>query len=298
VRSPLAVDVTNTIKMDTPPDFKTFLPEPRIEVLPLARSASGSHTPGWCTYTYEHDQAPELEVLCGGVNGKTPRAGAIWRQGHLLHFGFEPSPERLTDPGKALLVNAICYIARFTEDRPVVRTPCVFTDGIRVFGRGTFDRWLASKTHDPQYLEFVLSPPLLRQLKGKGREELGAWYPKARGYLHADAEGKLAVDAEAEAFATPPEALAFFDRALAALGEPARALLARRLLNRYAPGQLEAEASAEMWREWLRKNRPYLFFSDTGGYRWHIDPLAKRRGIPSERLRGPARATLPALQGG
>ena len=94
----------------------------------------------------------------------------------------------------------------------------------------------------------------------------------------------------------PPEEA--FDRALAALGEPARAPLARRLLNRYAPGQLEAEASAEMWREWLRKNRPYLFFSDAGGYRWYLDPLAKRRGIPSERLRGPARATLPALQGG
>ncbi len=34
------------------------------------------------------------------------------------------------------------------------------------------------------------------------------------------------------------------------------------------------------------------FFSECGTYRWYIDPLAKRRGIPSDQLRGPARASL------
>ena len=33
-----------------------------------------------------------------------------WRQGNLLHFGFEQSPAELNQNGRALLVNAIVYI--------------------------------------------------------------------------------------------------------------------------------------------------------------------------------------------
>jgi hypothetical protein len=32
------------------------------------------------------------------------------------------------------------------------------------------------------------------------------------------------------------------------------------------------------------------FLSDSGGYRWYIDPLAKKRGVKSSELRGPLRA--------
>jgi hypothetical protein len=38
----------------------------------------------------------------------------------------------MNDTGRAMLINAICYIARFTEDRPIVHTPCVFVQGKRI----------------------------------------------------------------------------------------------------------------------------------------------------------------------
>jgi hypothetical protein len=41
----------------------------------------------------------------------------------------------------------------------------------------------------------------------------------------------------------------------------------------------------------LAGNKDYLIFSDQGDYRWYIDLLAKKRGIPSSELRGPARAS-------
>ena len=41
----------------------------------------------------------------------------------------------------------------------------------------------------------------------------------------------------------------------------------------------------------MKENRPYLFFSDQGDYRWYVDTLARKRGIPSQDLRGPARAS-------
>src|SRR5262249_36048859 len=136
---------------------------------------------GWCTYTYEHEQAPELEVLSGGVNSKTPRAGAVWRQGHLLHFGFDLAPSEMNEIGQRLLVNAVAYISRFTEDRPVVQTPCVFTQGRRIFDRGAVARALDG----PRRLEWYLSKDTYEKLKGKSGEQMVKWFEGARNYLHA-----------------------------------------------------------------------------------------------------------------
>ena len=40
------------------------------------------------------------------------------------------------------------------------------------------------------------------------------------------------------------------------------------------------ESSQQLWRAWLEPNRDYLFFTDTGGFIWQLDPLAKKRSIP------------------
>ena len=50
------------------------------------------------------------------------------------------------------------------------------------------------------------------------------------------------------------------------------------------------DAAAEAWSAWIGAHRDVLFFSESGGYRWYVDPLAKRRGVPTAKLRGPARA--------
>ena len=233
-------------------------------------------------------------MLSGGVNSKTPRAGAVWRQGHLLHFGFDLAPSEMNEIGQCLLVNAAAYISRFTEDRPIVQTPCVFTQGRRIFDRGAVARALDDKEDDPRRLEWYLSKDTYEKLKGKSREQMVKWFEGARDYLHAGAGEGLSVDTEARSFGVPPASPDFFPRAIAALAERDRAALARKLLGRYAPDGPGPHAMAQKWKAWEEENRPYLFFSDTGGYRWYVDPLAKRRRVPTVQLRGPARATRPA----
>ena len=71
-------------------------------------------------------EAPEIEVFCGGINSKTATAAALWRQGNLLHYGFDLSPDEMNEWGKAMLGSAIRYIARFTDDRPIMETPSPF----------------------------------------------------------------------------------------------------------------------------------------------------------------------------
>lgn len=295
-RSPCPIDVTKTTAVPVPDAWKDALRGPTVQVLPLVPDTRREHKPGWCTYTYEHEQAPELEVLCGGINHKTPRAGAVWRQGNLLHFGFDLSPAEMNDVGRALLVNAIAYIARFTEDRPLVRTPCVFVQGTRLFDRGVVGRRLAGSEEDLKALEYYLARDTWAGLKGKDRDQLKAWYEGARDYLRAAPDGKLAVDPEAREFGVPPAGADFLEKAVAALDAPDRAPQAARLLERYVPLGPAAGGTAGQWRAWLAENKPYLFFSDTGGYHWYLDPLAKKRKAAPAELRGPARATLPALE--
>lgn len=292
-QKPLPIDIKKTTTIDTPDAFKSEINGAKIEVLPLARDAKAKLSPGWCTYTYEHSGAPELEVICGGVNSKTPRAGAVWRQGHLLHFGFDLAPADMNDTGRALLVNAIAYVAQFTDDRPILRTPCLFVQRKRIFDRDYLARRLREPKPDHSALPYLFAKAdFENHLKDKSVADVAAWYRKERDYLHADADGKLTVDADARAFGVPPADPEFLGTASAALDGP-READARRLLARYVPDGAGETASAAEWSAWVEKNRPYLFFSDTGGYRWYIDTLARSRGIPTADLRGPARAGPP-----
>jgi hypothetical protein len=50
-------------------------------------------------------------------------------------------------------------------------------------------------------------------------------------------------------------------------------------------------ADAAAWKKWWSEHRDYVFFTERGGYRWHVDPVAKKRGVPSASLRGEARAS-------
>jgi hypothetical protein len=297
-RSPVAIDLKRLFAIETPEDFREEISTAKIEVLPLARDQADSKQPGWCTYVYEFNEAPELEVLSGGVNHKTPKAGAVWRQGNLLHFGFSPSPKQMSDAGQAMLVDSICYIARFTEDRPIVHTPCVFVQGKRFVDRNVLKRIIDNPKRELNTMHYYLDKKTAEELADKDRPSVAAWFSRVRDYLHADDEGKLVVDAEAQQFGVSPAGVSFLEKAIKALAEPEQAKLACRLLSHYAPDGPGVDATAEQWQAWVRDNGPYMFFSDAGGFRWYIDLLAKRRGVPTEKLRGEARATLPVIAAG
>ncbi len=300
--TPNSVDLQASKNIGTPAAFQRSIDDPQISVLPLVDDTSREYSNGWCTYTYKHVQAPELEVICGGVNAKTPEAAAIWRQGHLLHFGFEQSPGEMNENGRALLTNSICYIARFVDDRPIVRTPSVFyANNVRVPSRGMLDRAFERTGGElDNRLDYYLNERTRASHREMSRDELVDWYRANRGFLHADERGKLIVDPLAREFGVAPDADEFIPSAIArwrAGGESADA--ARKLLDRYvadAPGATKT-TTPDDWQRWWQENRDYLFFTDTGGYCWHIDGLAKRRSVPTESLRGVARASLPPIAG-
>jgi len=277
------------IDRPTPKAFRPTETNATVAMLPIVRDTAKQWRAGWCTYPDGFDENPDVEVFCGGENEKMARAAACWRQGNLLHFGFEQSPAEMNETGQRLLLNCIAYISQFTEDRPIAVTPSVFAGPVAM-PRAYADRRLGEKG-EVSDVTWLLSERALEQLKSVGRDAARRWYSEHRAYLHPGAELKLEVDEDALALAAPIDRVEFFDRTIAALSRGGKdAERATTLLARYAPTEAKL-SSASAWEKWLKENRPYLFFSDEGDYRWYVDPLAKKRRIPTAQLRGPKRAS-------
>ncbi len=298
-RGPIAVDRSQATDIDTPKDWQHAIKDAKVSVLPLLVNEGANRSRhGWCTYTYEHAQAPELELICGGINAKTPLAGAIWRQGHLLHFGFEESPDQLNQNGRAILVNSICYIAKFSEDRPIIRTPSPSYSKIRILDRNAIGRAIDRPEIDlKQYVIYFMAPELQTQIEDLDRAGLGKWFDEVRPYIHANELGKLTIDQTARELGIAPNQMEFFPQAFKLLDQQGSSReQAIDLLRRYAPELSEKNIESPDGRQrWWNENRNYLFFSDTGGYRWYLDPLAKKRGVPTSELRGSDRTTSVQL---
>ncbi|MBQ2843213.1 MAG: protein-disulfide reductase DsbD N-terminal domain-containing protein [Alistipes sp.] len=64
---------------------------------------------------------PDTEFISSGVCAKTIDAVAIGRHGNYLHWGFAASPAFMTEEAKAVFANAVCYIAQFKGQTPLVR---------------------------------------------------------------------------------------------------------------------------------------------------------------------------------
>jgi hypothetical protein len=272
--------------------FRRDLDLIHVPMISLVKDTAREWPAGWCTYPDGFETYPDIEVFAGGDNEKMANAAAVWRQGNLLHFGFELTPDVMNETGRNLLLNSIAYISQFTEDRPIAVTPSVFEGNPLIQPRAYLDRRFKPAKVDLEGSSFLLAPTLFESLRGKSDKELKDWFVTHRSYL-GPAEGRMDVDQDAIQLKAPISEVKFFHQTLTALKQPGeKAATAARLLTRYGPVDCEKFLPAD-WEAWFKENEPYLFFSDMGDYRWYIDPLAKKRRIPSTQLRGLARATKP-----
>ena len=295
-KSPIPIDIKKTIAIPTVKQFAPELKSETMEVLPLidgitnyARAVE-DNARGWATHYYEFADMPDVEFFSGGINSQTPRSSALWRQGNLLHFGFEQSPAQLNKPGQAMLVNSVAYISRFTEDRPIDVTPSVFAKEKIGISRRRAKRYFTDPQFRFEWATNALSARTIAAVDLKDRAAAQAWYETNGQWLHPAQGNLLEVDEEAKSLGTPFDSPDFLPKTMAALREKKdRAAV---LLERYVSNRPESGADVVACEKWWQENAPYVFYSELGGYQWYIDPLAKKRGVPTKDLRGPARADL------
>jgi hypothetical protein len=293
--SPMPVDVNATTNIPTPEQFAHELKTDTIPVLPLVdnirnfRTVINDYQRGWSTHYYEFSDMPEVEVFSGGVNEQTPRSAAFWRQGNLLHFGFEQSPAEMNAAGRAMLINAVAYISRFTEDRPIDITPSVFGLEKIAVSRNRVKGYFANYSGE---LTNIFTAETLASFDWHNVTNAKAWFESARPWLHPNSKNLLEIDAEAKSLGVIFDSPDFFPKTIAALRDEKTRPAAEILLARYAPAGPANIVSADAWEPWGQANSPYLFYSELGNYHWYIDPLAKKRGIPTKDLRGLLRADV------
>jgi hypothetical protein len=290
--TPFKIDRGKLISIPTPAEFKSEITQPEIVVLPLVADRGRPWSAGWCTHARDFDVYPDVEFLCGGVNHQTPTSAGLWRQGNLLHFGFEQSPDEMNDSGKRLLLNAIEYISHFTEDRPIAITPSPFAGAV-ARGRSVLARWLRNPEYSIDSCKNMLAPETWKTLsKRPDRETMAKWADENAQFLHPNHDQLLEIDDDLAASGVRFDQPEFFEKVLADLRSEARVLVGRaqRLLERYVPIGPSA-GDSNLWASWWQENQRFAFASDAGDYRWYIDPLAKKRGVPISELRGPKRAS-------
>jgi hypothetical protein len=289
---PFKIDRGKIVRIPTPPDFKEEIKSQEIEVLPLVDDYKQNRRPGWCSYAYDFPRNPDVEFFCGGVNHKTPTAAGLWRQGNLLHFGFEQSPTEMNESGQHLLLNAIAYISRFSEDRPIAITPSVFAGKV-ARSRSSLSRALRNPEYQLDWIKQDISSELWSKLMPLGREKMAEWVDHDGQFLHPGANLQLELDEDLVALGVPFDKPDFFERTIHDLrAGGAEAERAKRLLERYAPSGPKG-ANPDQWANWWQANKPYAFASDSSDYCWYIDTLAKKRSTPVTDLRGPRRADVP-----
>ena len=301
-QSPLPIDLKATTAIATPNDFLGVLKTNTMQVIPLIDNIRNydhvinDNARGWATHYYEFADMPEVEIFCGGINEQTPESSAFWRQGNLLHFGFEQSPAELNAVGRALLLNGIAYISRFTEDRPIDVTPSVF--GAEKIG---LSRRRARNYFYSGHMDWAtneLSAATLASFNWRDQTAGKAWIDANGMWLHPGPGNLLEIDTEARSLGVAFDAPEFLPKTIAALRDEKSRASALRLLCRYAPAGPGPGGDAAAWEGWWKENSAYLFYSELGCYQWYVDPLGKSRGVPTASLRGPARADSRAATPG
>lgn len=260
--------------------------------------------PGLVSEGYGFDDSPDAEIISSGLNHKIPAAVALGRQGNFFLWGFSASPRNMTPEGRRCFINTVCYIKKFDCQKPIVHvSENPFTRGRALMGAHFFSKILLDPDalrrmlpelaeSDPEqfekYREIELSdldkwfPEDVYRRAKKDPQVFATWTEENYDWLRpgTDHEGliEIAVDEDAKSLGLSNHDVKLLETCVHLLEQNKQLDLARRLLTRYTDQTFE-DASA--WRAWLDAHRDRLFFSESGGYKFHVAPASL---VPPKRL--------------
>ena len=222
----------------------------------------GEVTFGVVAHHFGFLDSPDAEILVPGFNnGKESGAMGIGRQGNLLQWGFSAPPSKMTEAGKAMFINCICYIRKFDGKKPLVRRENCSRD---------YEVFLASlirEVKDEDFRKRRGTPELLERYKENPAGLVG-YYRQNLELIYQD--GGCRVDEELPKLGIQSNRqLQTLEKLIACLRDPDKQVLAQKLLQRYTR---EPFTSAEQWESWFGHNKGRLFFTDCGGYKFMVVP--------------------------
>lgn len=241
------------------------------------------------------EDTPDAEVICGGVNSKSPHSVSIGRHGNFLMWGFSGSPSAMTQSGRDVFANSIVYIADFDKQFPLQPRMHGGRDWWiqAAFGmeetrtkRAAWIKKMKNEGKSQAYLDRLDSPTAAVAARAKklfprlyekfGVEDVSVYLREVlenRDYLYAelgdDRYGIPAfIDEDCLAYGIANHDPKLIDHCVELLESGDDVQRATRVLKRYTDLNFE---TAAQWRIWLDQARDSLYFTDTGGFKFYWD---------------------------
>ena len=231
--------------------------------------------PGLVTSDAGFEDVPDAERILGGINMKGPDYASVARHGSFVMWGFHATPDRFTDAGRRLYLNALAYAA--SHKGAVVETLRLRPARVDTEHAFTLFMGLYPASERKRVLERHFTGEAIPDALVDDAEKRLAWFEERAPFLHPASDGtdwktayQLAVDAECRELGHSNASLAFLDALAARLAKDAGDALATKLLARYVPDAAPSEFGA-----WLAKHRDRLYFTEAGGWVWRV------RGAPA-----------------
>jgi len=212
--------------------------------------------------SYGFEDSPDAEAIAVGFNfGKEYGAVGIGRHGNILQWGYADPPSKMTEAGRKLFLNCICYIHQFDRLPPLVyRAASHRFNAIRL-------ALLIDRITDESFFSSTFAPGLIDEYRGDP-QGLADYYRENIEFIYRDST--FLVDSELKDLGLTsnrtPETL---EKLIELLGSPQQSEVALRLLERYTGRSF---VSAERWQQWFETNRERFFFSDIGGFKFFVRP--------------------------
>jgi hypothetical protein len=212
--------------------------------------------------SYGFTDSPDAEALVLGFNtGKEYGAVGIGRHGNFLQWGYWAPPSQMTEAGKKLFLNCICYIHKFDGKAPLIH-------------RASSHRWnairlaaLINRIKDESFFSSTFSPELKKKYEGDPNG-LVQYYRDDFEFIYRDKV--FLIDNELKSLGlNSNRQTETLERLISLLEDEKHADTARLLLARYTN---ESFQSTEQWKSWFENNKDRIFFSDVGGFKFFVIP--------------------------
>lgn len=219
---------------------------------------AGAVAPG---VTAEYPGEAETVTL-GFAPGKAYDSVGIGRHGNFMLWGWSASPANMTEAGRKLFLNAICYIHRY-DRKPFVRIPQRAMARTKIdtfFGRMAMRSDIAES-----YLKYYFPPELAQKYK-QDPDGTRKYYEENIELVYA-AERKFHVDEELKSLGIKSNRdITMLKTLIDLLKDASKARLAQTCLTRYTD---QSFRSQQAWQDWYEKSAEHLIFSDIGDYRFY-----------------------------
>ncbi|MHC4535944.1 MAG: hypothetical protein ACYS6K_18500 [Planctomycetota bacterium] len=213
---------------------------------------------------YGFTDSPDAEALVRGYNtGKEYGAVGVGRHGNFLQWGYSASPSKMTEAGKKLFLNCICYIHKFDGKAPLIRIAS--SDRLNALRLAAVITRISSDKKE--FFTRTFSTELWEKY-GTDPDGLVKYYRENLEFIYRDRA--FLIDHELKSLGVKSNrSLYSLERLIGFLRDETKADTARLLLSRYTK---QSFPDAEDWKQWFENNRDRIYFSDVGGYKFLVVP--------------------------